>query len=71
MVRYSVLTKNVSVVQSVARLIGDQKVVGSIPGQHCFIEIGHEMIYTVILSLQPVQEGQLLVSGERMHTSTG
>ena len=36
--------------------------------QHCFMEIDHEMLSTVILSLLLIQEGQLLVSGERMCT---
>ena len=39
------------------------------PGrQHFFAEIDHEIFSTVILSLPLVQEGQLLVSGERMCT---
>ena len=36
--------------------------------QHSFAEIDHEMFSTVILSLPLIQEGQLLVSGERMCT---
>ena len=36
--------------------------------QHSFVEIGHEIFSTVILSLQLIQEGQLSVSGERMCT---
>ena len=36
--------------------------------QHSFIEIGHEIFSTVILSLPLIQEGQLSVSGERMCT---
>ena len=36
--------------------------------QHSFIEIDHEIFSTVILSLLPIQEGQLSVSGERMCT---
>ena len=34
--------------------------------QHSFVEIDHEIFSTVILSLPLNQEGQLLVSGERM-----
>ena len=36
--------------------------------QHSFVEIGHEIFFTVILSLLLIQEGQLSVSGERMCT---
>ena len=36
--------------------------------QHSFMEIDHEIFSTVILSLPLIQEGQLLVSGERMCT---
>ena len=36
--------------------------------QHSFMEIDHEIFSMVILSLQLIQEGQLLVSGERMCT---
>ena len=36
--------------------------------QHSFVEIDHEIFSTVILSLPLIQEGQLSVSGERMHT---
>ena len=36
--------------------------------QHSFVEIGHELFSTVILSLLLIQEGQLSVSGERMCT---
>ena len=36
--------------------------------QHSFVEIDHEIISTVILSLPLIQEGQLSVSGERMFT---
>ena len=36
--------------------------------QHSFMEIDHEIISTVILSLPLIQEGQLSVSGERMCT---
>ena len=36
--------------------------------QHSFVEIGHEIFSTVILSLPLIQEGQLSVSGERMCT---
>ena len=32
--------------------------------QHSFVEIGHEIFSTVILSLPLIQEGQLSVSGE-------
>ena len=36
--------------------------------QKLFVEIDHEIFSTVILSLPLIQEGQLLVSGERMCT---
>ena len=36
--------------------------------QHSFVEIDHEIVSTVILSLPLIQEGQLSVSGERMCT---
>ena len=36
--------------------------------QHSFVEIGHEIFSTVILSLPLIQEGQLSVSGKRMCT---
>ena len=36
--------------------------------QHSFVEIDHQIISTVILSLPLIQEGQLSVSGERMCT---
>ena len=39
------------------------------PGrQHSFLELDHEILSTVILSLPPIQEGQLSVSSERMCT---
>ena len=55
-----------SVVQVNTRSTGDQEVVGSTPlsWQHSFVEIDHEIFSTVI----PLQEGQLLVSGERVCT---
>ena len=36
--------------------------------QHSFVEIGHKIISTAILSLPLIQEGQLSVTGERMCT---
>ena len=36
--------------------------------QHSFVEIDHEIFSTIILSLPPIQEGQLSVSGERICT---
>ena len=36
--------------------------------RHSFVEIGHEIFSTVVLSLPLIQEGQLSVSGERMCT---
>ena len=36
--------------------------------QHSFVEIDHEIFFTIILSLLLIQEGQLSVSGERMCT---
>ena len=36
--------------------------------QHSFVEIGHEIISTAILSLPLIQEGLLSVTGERMCT---
>ena len=37
--------------------------------QHSFVEIDREIFSTVILSLLLIQEGQLSVSGERMHNT--
>ena len=53
-----------------AHLTEDQEVVGLTPtgSQHCFVEIDHEILSTVILSLPQIQEGQLSVSGQRMCT---
>ena len=39
--------------------------------QHSFVEIGHDLIYTAILSLLLIQVGQLSVTGERMCTRLG
>ena len=39
--------------------------------QYSFFEVDHKIFSMVILSLLPIQEGQLLVTGERMCTSTG
>ena len=52
-----------------ARLTGDQKVARSTPPgrKHSFMEIDHEIISMVILSLLLFQEWQLSVSGERMY----
>ena len=52
------------------RSTGDQEVAGSTPAEvgNFFAEIEHEMFSTGILSLPLIQEGQLLVSGERMCT---
>ena len=36
--------------------------------QHSFVEIGHYIISTAILSLPLIQDGQLSVTGERMCT---
>ena len=36
--------------------------------QHSFVEIGHDNIYTDMLSLPLIQEGQLSVTGERICT---
>ena len=57
--------------QSNARLTGDQEDTGLIPPSPAtFVEIDHEIFFTVILTLSLIQEGQLSVSGERMCTST-
>ena len=37
--------------------------------QHSFVEIGHEIISTAILSLPLIQAGQLSVTGEGMCTN--
>ena len=49
---------------------GDQEVAGSASSGSAasFVEIDHEIYFTVILSLPLIQEGQLSVSGERMCT---
>ena len=39
--------------------------------EYSFVEIDHKIFSMVILSLQPIKEGQLSVSGERLHTNTG
>ena len=44
------------------------QVAGSILGPTSFMEIGHEMISTSILSLPLFQTGQLSVTGESMGT---
>ena len=36
--------------------------------QYSFVEIGHEIISTAILSLPLIQEGHMSVTGERMFT---
>ena len=54
------------------RPTGDQEVAGSTPaevGNILFREIDREIFSTVILSLPLIQEGQLSVSGERMHNT--
>ena len=38
------------------------------PGRHSFVEIGHEIISTAILSLPLIQVGQWSITGERMCT---
>ena len=60
----------VLVVQSDECLTGDQEVTDDPRRvqQHSFMEIDHDIFSTVNLSLQ---EGQLSVSGKKMHTSTG
>ena len=53
------------------RPTGDREVTGSTPAecrQHSFVEIDHEVISTVILSLPLIQERQLSVSGEKVCT---
>ena len=53
------------------RPTGDQEVASSAPaevGNILFLDIGHEIFSTVILSLPLIQEGQLSLSGERMCT---
>ena len=50
---------------------GDQEVAGVtlLSGwQHSFMEMDHEILSMVILSLPLIQEGHLSVSGERMCT---
>ena len=62
-----------SVAQLDAQPTGDQEIVGSTPlgWQYSFLEIDHEIFSTVILSLLPIQEGQLSVSGEKNVHNTG
>ena len=52
-------------------LTGDQGFSPHQVQQHFFMEIDHEILTTVILSLRLIQEGQLPASGKRMCTSTG
>ena len=63
-----------SVVQLDAPLTGYQEVTVSIlarSGNIFAVEVDHEIFTMVILSLRLVQEGQLLISGERLCTITG
>ena len=58
-----------SVAQLDAHLTVDQEVAGSTPARLAtFFHIDHEIFYTVILSLQLIQEGQLSVSGKTVWT---
>ena len=60
--------------QSNAGPTGDLEVAGSIPtgsGNTFYVEIDHVIFSTVILSLPPIQEGHLSVSGERIFTNIG
>ena len=60
-----------SVAQLDVRPTGNQEVPGPTliqDRQHYFMEIDHEIISVIILSLSLIQEGQLSVSGERMCT---
>ena len=55
------------------RVAGPSSAVGSESdcesrGPHIFVEIYHELISTVILSLPLIEEGQMTVSGENMCT---
>ena len=43
-------------------------VTGGLWVRHSFMEIDHKIFSVVILSLMLIQEGQLLVSGERICT---
>ena len=54
-----------------ACLTGDQDVASDSHWvwQHSVEAIDHELLFTVILSLLLIQEGQLSVSGERICTS--
>ena len=60
-----------SAVQLDAHRTSDQEVAGLIQlgWQHSFVVIDHEIFSIVILSHPLIQEGQLSVSGERMHTT--
>ena len=54
-----------------ARPTEDKEVAGSTPrlvGNSPSVEIDHEILSTVILSLPVIQKGQLSASGERMCT---
>ena len=59
-----------SVAQLDARSTGDEEAAGSTPTEvgNIFVEIDHEIFFTVILSILQFQEGQLSVSGARMCT---
>ena len=66
-------SKPASIAQLDARLTGDQEVASSFPAgqtKQFFVEIDHEIFFTVILLLLLIQEGHLSVSGEGMCTST-
>ena len=70
-VQGSMLFFAASVAHSDAHQTYDQEVAESVPAwqvrQHPFIEIDHEIFSIVILFRTPIPEGQLSVSGERMH----
>ena len=57
-----------AVAQSDARPPGMRMVMGSILTSGNILSWSHEIISTAILSLRPIQEGQLSVTGERMCT---
>ena len=49
------------------QLVASQMFVSSIPARsHALLEIGHEIIFTVILLLPLIQEGLLSVTSESM-----
>ena len=72
MISYMLLTDNViqvgrgSWVGYASAWYADGRGFDPLVRRHSFVDTGHEIISTAILSLPLIQEGQLSVTGERM-----